>query len=403
MSTTTARPRAGHCIGAALLVVGLALGVLFTSAGADAGAATTTLKSAATTGHQASQAAHRSRRHMRHRRGHHRAKHRRRTVHAATCRSSVKRRCVRVRRASASVRFVPGLQGGRDLFASQVSQQLGARAVRVEFDISTPVSEMTATMTNYADRGIRVLLLAGFWKKIPTTGEAQNLASWAHAFGPGGTFWAGRSDGSLAVQDIEFGNESSYSYMGTYTQGGAYALRLRDAQTAVQASNSRVGLIAQADDANMGSAWVNAMFDAVPDLASRVSGWSVHPYGPQSSWQPRLDRLISQTAARGAPNTIPIDITEWGVASDNGHCLSANYGWSNCMTYGQAASALRSSLDGMKARYGSRLGYLMAYTGHDGAASGATSDKEAYFGVVQENQADKGAYTTAVKSFLQRG
>jgi hypothetical protein len=297
------------------------------------------------------------------------------------------------------------VQAGAQLFGAQVSQQLGAKIARVEFDISTPVSQMTSAMTWYADRGIRVLFLAGFWQRIPTAAEAQNLASWAHAFGPGGTFWAGRSDGALAIRDIEFGNETSYSYMGTYTQGGPYAQRLRDAQVAIHGSggNSQVGLIAQADDANISSAWVNAMFDAVPDLASRVSGWSVHPYGPQSSWQPRLDRLISQTGARGAPNTIPIDITEWGVASDNGHCLSANYGWSNCMTYGQAASALRSSLDGMKARYGSRLGYLMAYTGHDGAASGATSDKEAYFGVVQENQADKGAYTTAVKSFLQRG
>ena len=58
-----------------------------------------------------------------------------------------------------------------------------------------------------------------------------------------------------------------------------------------------------------------------------VAGWTVHPYGPVSRWKPRIDRLISQTAAQGWSSGIPIDITEYGMATDNGATLSDNYDW----------------------------------------------------------------------------
>jgi hypothetical protein len=142
------------------------------------------------------------------------------------------------------------------------------------------------------------------------------------------------------------------------------------------------------------------MFDAVPDLASRVAGWTSHPYGPRSNWEPRLSRLASQTAARGASSAIPIYITEWGVASDNGRCLSDNYGWNRCMTYAAAASALRSTVADMRAIYGTRLHAFFVYQGHDQRASGATSQRENYFGALRSNLSDKGAYSAAVRSFL---
>ena len=48
---------------------------------------------------------------------------------------------------------------------------------------------------------------------MPSTSEAQNLASWAAAYGPGGSFWQGKSyPANTAVTRIEFGNETSYSY-----------------------------------------------------------------------------------------------------------------------------------------------------------------------------------------------
>ena len=64
------------------------------------------------------------------------------------------------------------------------------------------------------------------------------------------------------------------------------------------------------------------MYTAVPDLTKYVACWTIHPY---ENWHNRLADLISQTAAHGAPSSIPIDITEWGVDSDNGRCLEYNY------------------------------------------------------------------------------
>ena len=66
------------------------------------------------------------------------------------------------------------------------------------------------TIAALAARGERVQLLASFVGTLPgDDGAAKELAAWAHAFGPGGSFWRGRSDGRLAVRYIEFGNETS--------------------------------------------------------------------------------------------------------------------------------------------------------------------------------------------------
>ena len=304
--------------------------------------------------------------------------------------------------------------GSALMFERPFIQTLGAHTARMEFEIDTPTSQMAPIIEAYARAGIRPLLLASFHGTLPTTSEAQNLASWAAAFGPGGTFWHGKSfPAGTTVTDIEFGNETSYAYQYSDTSKASnwyalasyalrahtYALRFKDAQTAIQAVNPNVGLLAQADDGDSGSsAWVENMFAAVPDLAQRVAGWTVHPYGPR--WQVKIDKLVSSTAAQGAPNTIPIYVTEWGLATDNGRCLSDNYGWNQCMTYGEAASTLSSTVSAIRARYGSRLAAFYLYQAHDQEASGASSERESYFGALQSNQAPKGAYTTTVQSLL---
>jgi hypothetical protein len=279
----------------------------------------------------------------------------------------------------------------------------------VEFWVGTPVADMRAAVAAHAANGTRVLLLAGFHASMPTQAEARNLATWAKEFGPGGAFWAGRTDGALAVREIEFGNETSYGYQygdnwdqpSYVARAKEYALRFRDAQEAIAAANAGVGVLAQADDANTGSAnWVNGMFDAVPDLASRVAGWTVHPYGPKTKWQPRIQRLITQTGARGASASIPIWITEWGLSSDNGRCLSDNYGWDPCMTYDTAASTLSSTATDMRATVGSRLRALLLFQGRDQRSSGVSTNREHYFGALHADMTDKGAYSTAVRSLL---
>ena len=212
-------------------------------------------------------------------------------------------------------------------------RKLGARLTRIEFQIGADTGSMEEFVGRAASQGVEVILLAGFEGRIPSTAEAQSLGAWAKRFGPGGTFWAGRSDGAYASRYIEFGNETSYRHQGTFEDGGDYARRAKEAIDAIKAANPRVGLLVQADDANINpSPWVKDMFAAVPNLGNIAAGWTVHPYGPRTEWEPRISRLIQQTAAVGSPN-LPIFMTEWGIATDNGRQLDDNYHWPTGMSY----------------------------------------------------------------------
>jgi Concanavalin A-like lectin/glucanases superfamily len=284
--------------------------------------------------------------------------------------------------------------------ALSAAQDGHGKLIRMEFEIGDNPASMAPDVAAAADKGIEVLLLAGFDSRIPSVSEAQNLGAWARTFGPGGSFWATRSDKALASRFIEFGNETSYSYQGTNDRGGEYALRFKDAYNAIQAANPRLGLLAQADDGNCGCAnWVNAMAGAVPNLGTMVAGWTVHPYGPVSRWKPRVDRLISQTAAKGWSSAIPIDITEYGIATDNGANLGDNYDWPANQTYQQAGDAVTLTVDQMLAYapLASRLRLFTYFQGHDQQASG-TGQREHYFGVMKNDGSPKGGLTTAVQA-----
>ncbi len=295
-----------------------------------------------------------------------------------------------------------GIQGGANDWDARVGAKLGARIVRVEFAIGTPVASMREFVADYADRGIRILPLAGFHGRLPSVGEAQSLAAWTAEFGPGGSFWASRpAQAHLAIRHIEFGNETSMSYQGTQKRGGEYAQRVRDAHAAIQSSgNPQVGLLVQADNANQSDNWVAQMYAAVPNVHDYAAGWTVHPYGPRAKWQNRIDDVVAETARYGAPSSIPIDITEWGLSTDNGRCLDDNYGWNRCMTYDEAAAALSGSVADMRARYGGRIRHFLVYNGRDLRANGQTGDREHYFGLTTIGEEDKGSFTSAARALM---
>lgn len=296
---------------------------------------------------------------------------------------------------------------------------LGAPVARVEFRIGTPPSQVAPTIAAYARRGVRVLPLAGFYGRIPSAAEARSLAGWAHAFGPGGTFWQRRPGGeagaigTLAVQQIEFGNETNQAYQfGGCSYGcaayvpraRAYALALKEAQEAIDgpAGDAQVGVLAIGDDGGTGSAdWVDGMFEAVPDLAQRVAGWTAHAYGPRSQWQPLLDRLFVQMGAHPGAAALPVYITELGIATDNGRCLTNNFGWSPCLTYAQAARSLTGTLAAIRGRYGARIRSIFIYQAVDQRLPRVDGQREHYFGVLTANRRAKGAYTAAVSRLLR--
>jgi hypothetical protein len=284
-------------------------------------------------------------------------------------------------------------------------QGLGARTARLVWNIGTPASSLASAMDAYARAGVRPILLATFYGRNATSAEAASLATWAAAYGQGGTFWQGKSyPAGTGVKEIEFGNETSYSYqfsdnsLSTYAgRAQTYAQRAKEAATAIKAANPNVGLLAIGDNAVNQSAWMINMFRAVPDLDDYVDGWTIHPYGP--TWATRIDSTINSARTAGARD-LPIWVTEWGLSTDNGTCLSDNYGFDKCMTYDAAATTLRATISGMSSRYGNRLGAFFLYQAHDQYASGSRTGREAFFGATQSNGASKGAYTTEVKSQL---
>jgi len=299
------------------------------------------------------------------------------------------------------------VSGSAPLYELQFIHAVGAHTARVEFAIGTPASQLEATIAAFAQDGIRVLPLATFYGTLPTPAEAQNVASWAARFGPGGSFWQGKSyPAGTAVTSIEFGNETSYSYQysdnssaGYASRAQTYALRFQEAAAAVRGAEPKVGVLAQGDPGNgSGSAWMDNMFKAVPNLGQYVAGWTVHPYGP--NWQTIMDKVVSSAQADGAPSSIPLYATEFGLATDNGRCLDDNYGWNKCMSYAEAATTLGSVVGSMHARYGGRLAGLYLYDANDLATSGASTSRENYFGALQNGGSAKGVYTTAVQGLL---
>ncbi len=305
-----------------------------------------------------------------------------------------------------SATFQPGLNSGtnmnEDLKGAVI---LGAKLVRVGWSIGTTAAAMEPVIAGYASKGIRVQPVAEFYATVPSPAEAQNLASWARAYGPGGTFWAGRSDGQLAIQAIEFGNETASGAQYGVRKGEAayttlaetYAMRFREAAEAINATGTDVGLLAQDDDET--GDWINGMYSAVPDLTKYVAGWTIHPYGGEGYNRDRFNDLVAQTAEHGA-SAIPIDVTEWGVTTDNGRCLEFNEGLNPCMSYEEAAGTLKSTVTWITKLLGSRLQDFFIYQVRDQQPTGQTTNWQDYFGALQHELQPKGAYTTQVESLL---
>ena len=267
------------------------------------------------------------------------------------------------RRKGAAGTLEPGINSGVEPLDYQGSARLGAKLVRIEFPIQTTTSQMEAAVGAYAAKGIRVLPQVGFNGTLPTPAQAQALGRWAAVFGTGGTFWSTHPGGQVAVQDIEFGNETSYGYQyhdhaGTTSyreRAENYARRFKEAAQAITATGTPVGLLAQEDDIT--GNWVNAMYKAVPELGSYVAGWTIHPY---HKWRTRMEALLEQTHAHG-DTTKPIDVTEFGLPTDKGRCLGEDEEYNPCMPESQAASILRTTVKKMRRKLGGRLSLFLVY------------------------------------------
>ncbi|MGO9319785.1 MAG: hypothetical protein ACLQBY_03120 [Solirubrobacteraceae bacterium] len=297
-----------------------------------------------------------------------------------------------------SAGFSPGIDEGVEALDFKANQTLGAKLARVEFGLGEAhlAEHVAAVAAQLAKTGTRLQPLVTFDGRIPSGAEAKALGAVAAAV--------------PSVTHFEFGNETSfgYQYNDGYTNASykerarRYAVLVKEADEAVAPYGD--GILCQAEDGGSGSAvWVDEMFAAVPNLSAYVAGWVIHPYSNQTTAHgtdtygiPKLERMVADLAAFGNTTT-PIDVTEWGIASDNGPTLDNGVH----MTYAEAGEALRADVPLLRKAAGSHpIDSFIVYQDRDQAEPGANTDHEGYFGALTHQGGAKGGYTEAVEKLM---
>jgi polysaccharide biosynthesis protein PslG len=233
----------------------------------------------------------------------------------------------------------------------QVVSQSGTKWIRQEFDWSEiepqpgvfDFSRYDQLMLLSAQQGVHVLALlddtpswaGSAWNTIPAdpSAYAAFVAAVVARYGQGGAFWQSHPDlANYAVQTFELWNEPYYSdgNDGDYDPGRYARLVKAAAIAGRQADPNAQFLLAAENQAQLvGSKWVwwvNALYQAVPDLNDYFNGVAVHPYGdnltslsypiPGRAYHGyqqvrRVQSIHDQFAAHGAGNK-PLWITEIG-------------------------------------------------------------------------------------------
>jgi len=315
---------------------------------------------------------------------------------------------------SGGFKFALGSSGDENRSAT-IAQSLGVKLSRsYDHGPGSSVASIQSACQVYQSRGVRPFILCNWGNGTDVEAVTPGLIpDWAAAVGPNGTWYQQHPEwASLAVTHIEMGNEWFYNYRGGINQAKCqqYARAFRDTAVAVKAKNPNVGLLFMTDIDNQGTTPYNNMVDwfyqAVPNIHDYMAGVTFHIYGPPggSNVFPKMQDVLNRMASHGAPNTIKIWVTEDGVASDNGRNLTDNYGWPTNQTYAQAGAALRQKLSAVlgHATIGPRMAVWTNYQAHDQQPTGTTNEREAYFGVVQSNQAAKGDITQSVRDHAQQ-
>jgi hypothetical protein len=253
----------------------------------------------------------------------------------------------------------------------QVASEAGPKWIRQEFDWSEiepqpgafDFSRYDQFMLLTAENGVRVLPLmldTPAWdgpasNAIPAdpSAYAAYVAAVVRRYGPNGTFWTQHpSLAGYAIQTFELWNEPYYDNGndGDYDPG-RYARLVRAAAIAGRQADpdARFLLAAENQAQLVGSRWVwwiDALYQAVPDLNNYFDGVAVHPYGidltnlsfptPGQAYDGyeqirRVEAIHQEFAAHNAGNK-PLWITEIGWPT----CTS---GSDRCTTpAGQAAN-----------------------------------------------------------------
>jgi hypothetical protein len=284
---------------------------------------------------------------------------------------------------TAASRTPSGFQVGVNMRVNQTDDArsmaiLKPKVVRFELSINS-LSSASSFVDFYRSHGALPQPLIGF-DSIPTDAQVDALAAW------------GRSQAGK-IKNIEFGNET---FIHLRDQGAAYALAAK--RLAQGLAGSGVGVLIQADDNNSGSSWwIDAMYTAVPDLHNYAAGWVIHPYGPSSVHIARINRVWGMVNKYGG-GAVKFYATEYGMATDNGRNLDDNYEYPTNLSYDAAGTLLTQGIADFKNT--GKVAQVMLYQSTDQQASGASSGREYYFGVLQAGGGLKGGFTQAAITAL---
>lgn len=296
--------------------------------------------------------------------------------------------------------FIPGINGGYGSQDISAGELLKPKMVR----IGLLPSEMTPEIVEYVaahyakNFGALANICVEFSgpEKVSnrfTSAQAKSFKNIAHI--PG-------------VSCYEIGNETSYGYqysdgVGTESyklRAREYAQRVKETGEALAEAGSTIGCSCQADDGNSGSSqWVDEMYAAVPNLHEYIAAWTIHPYPKETTGncKPRIERLISQVGAHGGSGK-SIDITEWGISSANGRTLEGG----SHLTYTEAATIGAATYKECKEAAGSKLRQFVVYQIRDQQPiSNTSTNREFWFGALQNGLSAKGKYTEFIESVLK--
>jgi polysaccharide biosynthesis protein PslG len=287
-----------------------------------------------------------------------------------------------------------------------VSSATGTRWLREEFDWATvepspgvfDFSYYDHFMLLAAQRGLHVLPVlydtpawaGSSYNAIPSdpTAFARYAAALVGRYGANGSFWAENPTlRSSAIGTWEIWNEP---YLGSGDNGhydpGAYARLVKAAAIAGRGAdpNAKFLLAAEMQSARDANGnwqwWVDALYQAVPDLNSYFDGVAMHDYGTDTTTlnpiipgQPypndghilRIEDLHQQFVNHGGAGK-PFWITEagWSTCNDS----------PDCVTPTQQASNLATLFNDIHTRWSSWVHAAFIYRYGDGANPTSTQD-----------------------------
>ena len=264
-----------------------------------------------------------------------------------------------------------------------------------------------------AERGVRILPL--LWEPpawaepspiaIPSdpSGYAAYVAAVVNRYGPHGSFWTEHPRlRTFAIKTFELWNEPYYDNGndGNYDPA-RYARLIKAAGSAGHTADpSARFLIAAENEAQLvGSTWVwwvDALYQAVPDLNNYFDGVAVHPYGDDLSSLSyptpgvaydgynqlrRLESIRQEFVNHGASDK-PLWLTEIGWPT----CTSGSI---RCTTEAGQAADLTTTFNDARTTWKSYVQAVFVYDYQDNASNSADTEND--YGLVYYNGTPKAA------------